>query len=314
MRIGKRGVGGIVLGGLGVALGLLMVYTLAFEGAARRGFRTVAAGRVEVPVFFLERSEWRIFARGVSACTEPARGLGRMIDEDDDLLIVETPKNHRRVRFTWHGLRGERQARDEVRKAIEADGPIAVIGASNTVTTLALARGLHDLAADHKPLLLVPWATSVELLGEYPGRTFRFCSNNRRLAGLLVDCLKARPGRAGPRRVEMVVDRLDPYSVDLAECFRREIAGAYPQAEVAPEVDETATSPGPRFSGRGPLPTEGDLRHARAIWREVSQDPKRETLVVLPLQNDPARRMLLALNAAGPGRHEAERMPLTVVC
>ncbi|HEY2157773.1 MAG TPA: hypothetical protein VGH33_19240, partial [Isosphaeraceae bacterium] len=32
------------------------------------------------------------------------------------------------------------------------------------------------------------------------------------------------------------------------------------------------------------------------------------------LQNDPARRMLLALNAAAPGRHDAERRPLTVVC
>ena len=73
MRIGKRSVGGIVLGGLGVALGLLMVYTLAFEGAGRRGLRWGGAGRVEVPVFFLERSEWRIFARGVAACTEPAR-------------------------------------------------------------------------------------------------------------------------------------------------------------------------------------------------------------------------------------------------
>ena len=237
-----------------------------------------------------------------------------MIDEDDDLLVVETPRQHRRVRFTWHGLRGERQAREEVRKAVEADEPIAVIGASNTVTTLALARGLRDLATEPRPLLLVPWATSVELLGEYPGRTFRFCSNNRRLAALLVDCLKARPGREGPARVEMVVDRLDPYSVDLAECFRREVARAYPKAEIPPDVDETATPPGPRFSGRGPLPTEADLRHARAIWREVSTDRRRETWVMLPLQNDPARRMLLALNAAGPGRHEAEHRPLTVVC
>ncbi len=314
MHIGKRSVGGIVLGGLGLALGLLMVYTLAFEGAGRRAYRRSPSGRIEVPVFFLERSEWRIFARGVAACTEPTRGLGRMIDEDDDVLIVETPRNRRRVRFSWHGLRGERQARDEVRKAVEADAPVAVIGASNTVTTLALARGLHRLDGDQKPLLLVPWATSVELLKEYPGRTFRFCSNNRRLASLLVDCLRARPGREGPGRVEMVVDRLDPYSVDLADCFRGEIARAFPQAEVPAQVDETATSPGPRFSGRGPLPTESDLRHARSIWRTVSDDPMRETLVVLPLQNDPARRMLLALNAAGPGRHEAEKMPLTVVC
>ena len=263
MRIGKWSVGGAILGGFGLALGLLMVYTLAFEGLGGRARPRLPAGRVDVPVFFLERSEWRIFARGVSACAE--RGLGRLLVEDDDVLVVETAQQHRAVRFTWHGVRGERQAREEVRKAVEAEAPIAVIGASNTVTTLALARGLRDLPSGSRPLLLVPWATSVGLLAEYPGRTFRFCSNNRRLAGLLVDCLKARPGRPGPGRIEMVVDRLDPYSVDLDACFRREIARAFPKAEIAAPVDETPTAAEPRFSGRGPLPTEADQRHARAI-------------------------------------------------
>ena len=315
MRVGKRSVGGIFLGGFAVALVLLMVYTLSFEGTGRRGRSRTPAGLIDVPVFFLERSEWRIFARGVAACTDAAHGLGRVVREDDDMLVVETAKHRRAIRFTWHGVRGERQARDEIRRVVEADHPIAVIGASNTVTTLALARGLRDVAGGPAsgPVLLVPWATSVELLGEYPGRTFRFCSNNRRLAGLLVEGLKAQPGRAGPRRVEMVVDRLDPYSVDLADCFRREIAQAFPKAEILDPVDETATSPGPRFSGRGPLPTAADVRHARQIWREISDDPKEETWVILPIQNDPARRMLLALNGAAPSRHEAERRPLTVI-
>ena len=313
MRIGRRSLG-IVLGGFALALGLLMVYTLAFEGPGHRARPRPPAGSIDVPVFFLERSEWRIFARGVAACAEPARGLGRILMEDDDVLVIETARHRRPVRFTWHGVRGERQAREEVREAVEADDPVAVIGASNTVTTLALARGLRESGSGRKPLLLVPWATSVELLGEYPGRTFRFCSNNRRLAALLVDCLRAQPGRPGPGRVEMLVDRLDPYSVDLADGFRREIARAFPGAEVLAPLDETATAPAQRFSGRGPLPTAADQQHAREIWRHVSGDPARETWVVLPLQNDPARRMLLALNATGPGRHEAGRSPLTVVC
>jgi hypothetical protein len=315
MRVGKRSVGGIFLGGFGLALALLMVYTLSFEGTGRRGRSRAPAGLIEVPVFFLERSEWRIFARGVAACTDAAHGLGRVLREDDDFLVVETARHRRPVRFTWHGVRGERQAREEVRRVVEADRPIAVIGGSNTVTTLALARGLRDVAGGTAggPLLLVPWATSVELLGEYPGRTFRFCSNNRRLAGLLVEGLKAQPGRAGPRRVEMVVDRLDPYSVDLAECFRREVAQAFPKAEILDPVDETATSPEPRFSGRGALPTGTDVRHAREIWREVSEDPTGETWIILPIQNDPARRMLLALNGAAPSRHAAEQAPMTVI-
>ena len=316
MRVGKRGVGGIFLGGFGLALGLLMVYTLSFEGTGRRGRPETPGGLIDVPVFFLERSEWRIFARGVVACTDAARGLGRIVRDDDDVLVVETARHRRPIQFTWHGVRGERQAHDEVRRVVEADAPVAVIGASNTVTTLALARGLRDLTSQQTagPLLLVPWATSVELLDEYPGRTFRFCSNNRRLAALLVGGLGARPGRAGPRRVEMVVDRLDPYSVDLAECVRREVARAFPKAEILAPVDETASGPGPRFSGRGAQPTSADVRHAREIWREVSEGPEGETWVILPLQNDPARRMLLALNGAAPSRHEADRRPLTVVC
>ena len=313
MQLGKRSVGGILLSGFVLALGLLMVYTLAFEGPGRRERAGESDGRVDVPVFFLERSEWRIFARGVAACTDTARGLGRMIREDDDVLVVETARHRRPVRFTWHGVRGERQARDEVRRVVKADGPIAAIGSSNTVLTVALARGLRDLPGPG-PLLLVPWATSVALLDDYPGRTFRFCSNNRRIAELMVGCLKARPGQAGPKRVELVVDRHDPYSVDLADCFRREVARAYPKAEVVEPVEGVSTSPGARFSGRGPLPTATDLRHARTIWRDVSENPREETWVVLPLQNDPARRMLLALNAAAPGRHDAERRPLTVVC
>lgn len=316
MRLGKRSVGGIFLGGFGLALGLLMVYTLSFEGTGRRGRVRTPEGLVDVPVFFLERSEWRIFARGVAACTEPGRRLGRLVHEDDDALIVETPGHRRPVRFTWHGVRGEGQARDEVRRVVESSAPIAVIGASNTTTTLALARGLRDAAGGRPgggPLLLAPWATSVELLDEYPGRTFRFCSNNRRLAALLVEGIKSQPGRAEPRRVEMVVDRLDPYSVDLVACFRREVALAFPRAKVLPEVDETDTDPTPRFSGRGPLPTAADVRHAREIWRQVAEDPGGETWVILPLQNDPVRRMLLALNGAAPSRHEPGRRPLTVI-
>jgi len=317
---GRTGrLGGIGLGGFGVALGALMFYSLAFEGAGCSP-RPEPAGLVDVPVFFRERSEWRIFARGVSACVDEARGLGQVVYEEDDLLIVETTKNRRPVRFTWQNVRGEWQSRDALHRRLAADRPpVAVIGSSNSVLTAALATQLRAEAgaapgkpAGGGPLLLVPWATSVSLLGIYQGRTFRFCSDNRRAAALLVDCLKARPGATGPSRVVLVVDPLDPYSTDLAGCVRAEAARAFPEARV---VDlREGVSAVPRLSSTTLPPTATEGRRAREIWRELIEGSEGETLVVLPLQQEPARRMIVALNAAAPGRHDARTRPLTVAC
>jgi hypothetical protein len=314
---GRNGsVGGFFLGAFGLALGLLMLYTLVFEGTGGCNGRRDATGVVDVPVFFLERAEWRIFTRGVAACVDEARGLGRILEEEDDHLTVETARQHRPIRFNWQSVRGEGQLRGLVHRVEAETRPIAMIGSSNTLLTAALAEGLRDFPA--RPgggsLLLVPWATSVPLLAIYPGRTFRFCSDNRHVAALLVDCLKAQPGRKGPARVLLAVDRLDPYSVDLAGCFRVQIARAFPDARVIEPAEGASTAPGSWFSGRGSWPTAADQRHARAFWREVTEGPGGESWVVLPLQNDPARRMLLALNAASPGRHDAGLRPLTVVC
>jgi hypothetical protein len=313
----NRSVGGICLGAFGLLLGLLMLYTLVFEGTGWSTSKREPAGIIDVPVFFLERSEWRIFARGVAACLDETRRLGRMVSEDDDHLIVETARERRPIRFTWHGVRGEGQARADLKRLEGVSRPIAVIGSSNTLLTAALATELRDEAPGHAgggPLLLVPLATSVPLLKIYPGRTFRFCSANHHIAGLLVDCLRAQPGATAPKRVLLVVDHLDPYSVDLASCFRARIARTYPTAELIEPAEAVSTAPQTRISGLETWPTAADQRHARSIWREVTEGPGGETWVVLPLQNDPARRMVLALNAAAPGRHDAVNRPLTVIC
>jgi hypothetical protein len=311
----KERVGSILLGGFGLALALLMIYTLVFEGTGGCTTTSEPVGQVDVAVFFLERDEWRIFARGVAACVDEKRGLGRLVSESDDAIIVETAKHRRGVRFVREVVRGEGQERETLRRLAESP-PIAVIGSSNTVLTAALARQLEEdrTRPGGGPILLVPWATSVFLMDLYPGRTLRFCSNNRREARLLVDCLKDRPGRTGPRQVFLAIDRLDPYSVELGAFFREEIARAYPRAEFLDLLDGPPPAARPRLSGASTIPSASEQRRAKAIWRAVTEGPSGETWVVLPMQLEPTLRMLAVLNGASPGRHDAEDRPLIVVC
>jgi hypothetical protein len=316
---GRKGrVGSVVLGGFGLALALLMIYTLVFEGTGGCAATGPSVGQVDVAVFFLERDEWRIFARGVAACVDEKRRLGRLVSEEDDAIIVETANHRRRVRFDRHGVRGEGQERDELRElAKSATPPIAVIGSSNTVLTAALARQLEEggkAKPGGGPILLVPWATSVFLMDLYPGRTLRFCSNNRREAGLLVDSLKVRPGQPGPRQVFLAIDPLDPYSVELGAFFREEIGRAYPRAEFLDLHDGPPSAARPRLSGTFTIPTAIEQRRAKAIWRAVTEGPSGETWVVLPMQLEPVLRMLAILNGASPGRYDAADRPLTVIC
>ncbi len=308
-------VGSIYLGGFGLVLGLAMLYTLVFEGIGGCATTRQPEGQVEVSVLYLERSEWRIFARGAKLCCEGSRPMGRVVAEEDDTLLIETTRG-RRVRFMWRGVRGEGQAREVLHDQVRmANPPIAIIGSSNTVLTSAIAGQLRldgEGRPGGGPLLLVPWATSVSLLDLYPGRTFRFCANNHHEAAMVVDCLKAQPGAVGPSRVVMVVDPLDPYSIDLAQCFKQEIGRAFPKATIE-ESDDTK-SVQPRLSGRSGLPSASDQQQAREVWRRVTDGPKGETWVVLPLQNNPARRMLVALNGAAPGRQDPQGHHLTVLC
>ena len=113
-------------------------------------------------------------------------------------------------------------------------------------------------------------------------------------------------GGAGARdaaaRAVILVDRNDPYSVDLAVCFRRAIERSLPRASRS-SSNSAAVGPGPRRPGRGARPLE--RQQAEAIWKEATGPGGRTTWVILPLQGRPARRMLrrcgdLARYAPGP--------------
>ena len=201
-----------------------MVYTLAFEGChgtePPEGRQPVEA---EVAVFFPDRLDWTYFRHAVDACV--SRGLARRVGEGEGSAVVATPGLGRRVRFSWHGIRGVGETRDEVDRLVKrVPPPVAVVGSTTTVLTATLAEPLRD-KGPAGPVLLVPWATAVmsprseagenatPLLGIDPGRTFRFCPNNRKLAESVVDCVidqdeeAAGPGFPGRRPARPVLGR-----------------------------------------------------------------------------------------------------------
>jgi hypothetical protein len=322
---GRVGTG--LLGTFGLALAGLMVYTLGYEGCSGPGPPGPGpAASAEVAVFFPDPRDWAEFRRAVQACAR--RGLCTVVEEVGDSVVVETPGHRRRVRFGWHGIRGVGETRDEVgRIAGREPPPVAVVGSSTTVLTVALADRLGDRGSAG-PVLLVPWATAVmaggprpgsspvPLLEINPGRTFRFCPNNRRLAESVVDCLLEQDGRKPPGRVVLVVDPHDPYSVDLADCFRRAIRSRAPSAEVVERPDAVGMPTVARSPGVALTPSVAEAALADAIWTAADRSPGGlPTWVVLPLQGDPTRRILGALQSRSswppPSRGEG---PLRVVC
>lgn len=299
----------------GMALTALMVYTLTLGGPDRPGDEG-PADAADVAVFFPDRNDWFDFRLGIAACVR--KGLVEPVSERDDQVIVETSKTHRPVRFTWHRSRGVLETREAVaRLARGPRPPAAVVGSINTALTAALAEGLRGVSAEGPPLL-VPWATSVEtddpaggpgpfrLLDLDPGRMFRFCLNNQREADLVVRCLAAQPGDPTAERVIIATDRRDPYSSDLASCFRRAIGAVAPEAEIVEQPG--AVGPPNRADRPGP----NERRWAASIWREIAREP-RPTWVILPLQAQPAARLLTALREAGAGV-DPSTSPLRVLC
>jgi hypothetical protein len=312
----------------GLVLAALMAYTLTLGGgtatSTHRG--ATSAGVAEVAVVFPERVYWVEFRQGVLACVR--RKIARLVEEGDDALLVETPRYGRRLRFSFHEARGLRETRDEVGRLIASPAPpVAVVGSSNTVLTAALADALRATGGaegNHGPVLLIPWATSdlveraepdagpVALLDIDPGRTFRFCPNNQRQADLVARCLADHDAGATLERAYIIEDRHDPYSVDLSSCFHRVIERIAPRAELIDHADSLEYS---GIAGLAGMPGPSEEALAEKIWHAAEKDPAgRTTWVVLPLQEAPAQRILLALGRHRRAEQPRDRCPLRVLC
>jgi len=307
----------------------LLVYALLFVDGGASSNPAGKAGHsgpiAEVAVFFPGPDDWADFRRGIALAA--SKGLGRVVGEADDVVIVETPRHRRSVRFTWEDAGGVAETRRRLSALLDGPRPpSAVVGSSNTVLTVALAEALAAAAPRdgvEPPVLLVPWATAVEverpdrpgairLLDVSPGRIFRFGSNNQQEADLVTRWLADWPGADPPGKAILVVDRTDPYSRDLAACFRRSIEAVAPGLPIEEWADDlsTAAAAGPPDA---PGPTE--RRGAVAAWSAVREAPPgRSTWLVLPLQDNPTRRWLLALRDANQGVGDRHGGGLAVLC
>jgi len=297
----------LVAGGFGL-LGW-MAYTLTFDPSAKRPPSQRRGPVFEIAVFLPNEEDWDEIRLGIDACRR--RGLLEPVLSAPGLIEAQTPQHGRTLRFSWHPGSGVESIKDRVAKLFEAGrAPAAVIGSSNTLLTAGLAEALAQqsraLGDDSPaPVLLVPRATSIEveepegarLLELHPGRTFRFCPNNRQEAELVARCATERLGR--PAGAILVIDENDPYSWDLSESFEAAIASAAGEIAIDRRYRRFST---PGTTGPDDRPSEADLEAADAIWESVANVAGDGPVwVVLPLQGSPARRMIGALNQrAGP--------------
>ena len=312
----------------GLAIAALMAYTVALDAGIGRSRLGYGHGDdlVDVAVFYPERILWREFRLGVRLCAK--KGLAEVVEESDSSVLVSTPRHKRLIRFDLHDVRGVRETKDDVLRLLDrSPRPIAIVGSSNTVLTRAIAEALRAQAGPEGgkgPVLLIPWATAVladrpepgegpgNLLDILPGRTFRFCPNNQHQADLIVRCLTDREAGQAPHRAVLVVDRRDPYSVDLAACFHRAVEVAAPDAEIIERADAPSL-PILRDPAMLPVPEEETL--AESIWHDAENLGKGATTwVVLPLQPEPTRRLIAALQRHAPRGLRSGEGPLRVVC
>jgi hypothetical protein len=303
----------------GVAIAAVMAFSLTLDGRRPGSSRKSTAS--EVAVLFPDRNGWLDFRRGADLCAR--RGQVLVVSEEPGAVTVVAPREKRELRFVWYRARGSVETREVVHRLMDRpDPPLAIVGSSNTALTADLAETLQSTAkhGGAGPLLLVPWATAVEtvthaggtkpisLLDLYPGRMFRFSANNQRAADLVVACLAKAEPESRPARVIMAVDPDDPYSTDLARCFRAAITRLAPDTAIAEHAEAV------KSSGVEIEPSREELRWAEDVWKQARENGSaKPTWVVLPLQAEPTRRLLVALTGYARA-HRNGNAPIRVLC
>jgi hypothetical protein len=189
-----------------------------------------------------------------------------------------------------------------------------VIGASNSALTQSLAIELSKCGADRIPVLLMTDATADSLVSINHGRSFRFGYNNSYQAKAVVARLKEYYASKGfgdanvHALVIQVVD--DPFAVDLAYHFERELADQLSAAIVPPAKPSGVNPPillGPppanawslsTSTGAFDSPSEEEWALAHMLVEEMAQAPEAPWAVALPVGTTPYRRMSYALHRA----------------
>jgi hypothetical protein len=310
-KIGHAATAWLLLGGLGLTL--LMGYTLIADFPRRLN---PPADTIRVAVFYPNPDSWLDFRQAADLCVQ--RGLAEIVDKSYDSLTLRARGRSASVLFTWHDARGLTEISLEVRRLAEQPHPpVAVIGSSNTVLTAVLAQALASLPNETSPVLLVPDATAVrvalpggsepvDLLAIHRGRSFRLGLDNRRQAELALRHVFDRHVSETPRRVFLAIDRDDPYSQDLATAFLQELARLSPGSPAPGDGDVLD------LTGRAETPGSQERLWVTRVWQAV--EPGQKVMVFLPLQSEPARRLLVALEGYAPAEPRNDGSSPLVIC
>lgn len=292
---------------------------------------------VEIGVFLPgpNDSSWIDFSEGLRlACAERNLRVEAIPGARPDVNDHEVRLASRPVRFHWLPDRGPRAIQRKVQELCQQEHPpLAVIGANNSSLTWALASALEQAgASDPKPVLLMTNSTAQGLIDVYP-RSLRFGHANqyqaRTVVAKLQEVLKDTPGEPRPTRAIVVQVLDDPFSVDLAFQFERELelAGVAfvspdrvgtPAAKLdmlAADVPKRAWTI-PTATGSYDSPSDGERQLASQICQHILRDRDARWVVVLPVGTNPFRRLtyalFLALKDSLDPRASAEAMERTV--
>ena len=260
------------------------------------------------------------------------------------------------LRIRWYKQSSQAKVVDWVKALSErSPPPLAVMGGGSTDRALELAETLQantDRWKGPNPLLLITTATAnsyhssrneyaiEDLLGVYPGRSFRFCFTNRQMAEAVLDFVwwkkdELRPYRSPPAALGMLVGGAaaywlsdtrptitaiqwddDPYSVDLVEQFRWALDEHDLPPEKAPpwkrlgcpqpllqKVDVASSIGGYSRANRWEAKVADELLSESPplpLQRSLPRNGDERVLLILPTVPQPARRMLATLTGALP--------------
>ncbi|CAN5386853.1 hypothetical protein BH11PLA2_BH11PLA2_08270 [soil metagenome] len=223
------------------------------------------------------------------------------------------------IRIRWYKLSNEQTIHhwlDALSQRTPA--PLAVIAGSSSdrARDFALALEQRKTWKGARPLFCITNATAIDvaaasdapqstvpLLSIYPGRSFRFCFNNRQMAEAMLDFVWQHPDLCPgslkkPLALRPTVCRMawrdDPYSEDMVDqvgfALQRKF-GNRPESEQPREFRWQV----PYSIGGFNSPNEPEAAAADSMLKVLrEQDPQR-SLLVIPTVTAPARRILMRI-------------------
>jgi hypothetical protein len=266
---------------------------------------------------------------------------GAFPEQTTSVPEIVVASRQERLRIRWYKLTSDHKTEEWVRDLLSRKPPpLAIIGGDASDAAIDVARRLHEESkrqglGGSAPLFLITSATADDagpgegpLSDLYPGRTFRFCFTNRRMANVVMDFIWGQEDlRPDSAPVYLTFWEDDPYSVDL----NRRFCDALPLAPPVAAVRDWASASSFILGGVLPIDLAGAWwGQFRAVTPESAHisysvgtfaDPNRweeeeairlmeiklerhpeqsRPLLILPAATDPTRRFLRALVRTAP--------------